>query len=96
MSLTDMKLNTHVIGDLSASGATRTTPYLQVFDFDWTSDWTLTGVANMAWTGTRPVNSNIASQFKFTDLAPVPLPAPVLMLMAALGGLGALRLRKRA
>ncbi|MEM1363674.1 MAG: VPLPA-CTERM sorting domain-containing protein [Pseudomonadota bacterium] len=98
MLLSEMMLNGMSIPPVSSSGGNpRQVSYLQVFDFDWTQDWTLDGNVFFAWDGFQPSQSQLASQFKFTDLnpVPIPLPAPVLMLGAALSGLGLMRLRRK-
>ena len=72
--------------------------YLRVSDFDFTSDFVLSGqyefTANIVSTGPNRNNgSRQAVQFKFTDIATVPVPAAGAMLLAGLGLLG---LRRRA
>lgn len=101
-SFTDLILKdgadkTHSIGSLMpTSGGWQGAGYLQVSDFDFTQDWTLSGNALFDWDGTMPRGSHLGGALKLTtvDPAPVPLPAPALFLiggMAMLGGMRKLR-----
>lgn len=90
--LTDLTLDGRALGDLEAvDGAS----YLAVSGFDFTRSFEITGAFRFDYAGTRP-RSHHAAQFKFTDLevAPIPVPAAGLMLLGALGALGAARLRR--
>ena len=71
--------------------------YLRVTGFDFTSNFTLTGTyqftQNIFTSGPNKNNGSLqAVQFKFTDIAAVPVPAAGALLLAGLGVLG---LRRR-
>ena len=93
ISITGMELNGHEIGNLSGDGIS----YLQVGGIDFTDTFELTGTFMFDVERGDRLRSNMASQFKFTDLAPPP-PAPIPLPAGAwliLGGLGALTMVRR-
>lgn len=97
VTLSGMTLNGHAIPDLAPRGAGGgNAGYLQVSGIDWSANWTLAGLATFSWAGNMPNQSNLNVTFKLTDVAPIPLPAAGLLLLGALGGLGAMARRKRA
>lgn len=70
--------------------------YLRLGDFDWGSDWTLTGQVALRWTTPAvPNNANLDVNFKLTEIGQVPLPASLWLLLAGLAGLGALARRRQ-
>ena len=96
-SLTGLTLNGFALGDnVPAAGEGIGAAYLQVFDFDFASDWTLAGVTRFAWSGDLPAGSRLGSQIKLTNLAPVPLPAAAWLLLGGVAALGAASRRRRA
>lgn len=92
--LKDLSVNDTLLGDLTATG---TTEWAEIGGVDLTKDFAITGSFLFDHQGMNP-QSRFATQFKFTDLptSEVPLPAPVLLLAGAFGGLAFLRRRKRA
>jgi hypothetical protein len=107
ISLTDMRLDGRDIGDLSfgqamddgtAVGAgSAGAGYLQVGNFAFSDPWTLTGQVTLDWAGARvPANSALGATFKLANVpvAPVPLPAAGLLMVAGLGGLALVRRRR--
>ena len=100
-SFTDLVLNGQAVGGLSSDGSMPGgATFLQLGDvFDGTGDFTLTGSLVFDFgTAARVNGSNFAGQFKIgtVEVAPVPLPAAGLLLLAGLGALGALRARRGA
>jgi len=87
----DMAVTGQSLGSVSASdGNVRIALYEGVV-----GDFTLSGTYRLDWTGVRPSGWN--SQLKGLDLPPVPTPEPgsLLLLAAGLGGLAAVRRRRR-
>ena len=96
VELTDMMLGGDPLDDLLyAGGGSQGASYLRVDGFDFAGDWTLTGDAIFSWEGSIPRNSRLDVNFKVTDVvAPIPVPAAGVLLLAALGGLGLARRRR--
>ncbi len=95
-SLTNLVLNGMATGDITASGKA----YSVSTDLDFQSAFTISGTSNFADgiinSGPNKNNgSRLATQFKFVEVAPIPVPAAGILLVAALGGLGAMRRAKR-
>lgn len=90
-SLTNLSLNGMAVGvdNIPAGAGSANTAYTVIENFAFDGDWTLTGVSTFAWDGAAPSGSRLASQFKLTDVAPVPLPAAAWMLLSGLGALAA-------
>ena len=88
MSLTGAA-GTFSLGSMTDPGVS----YLRVSGFDFASDFTLSGTyeftENIVTSGPNRNNgSRQAVQFKFTDIATVPVPAAGALLLAGLGALG--------
>ncbi len=93
LTLTDLMLDGFSLGSVTDEGVN----YIVVSDFDFSSSFSLTGLATFTFGAGDRLGSNLAAQFKFTDLvAPVPLPASLALMLAGLGILGAARARKKA
>lgn len=93
--LTSMQLDGEAIGDLVGDTSA---DYLAVTDFDWDSDWTLTGDILLPLDG--PNGSRPSAQFKLTDLGDtvdttgISEPATLAIIGAGLLGAGLLRRRR--
>jgi hypothetical protein len=96
LALSNLLVNdTLALPDLAGEGVS----YLALGGFDADVDFKLTGTGQFDLDGSRSnVGSNLAAQVKFTDLdvAPIPLPAAGWLLLAGVGGLGAMGARRRA
>ena len=75
---------------ISADGNGDQIEYLKITDID--SDFTLTGTSSFAWTGDKPLRSNLAYQFKVgtqtpegPNPAPTPVPEPASISLFSLG-----------
>ena len=94
-TLGDIRIDGEPVGGLAVS---RTEGYLAVGDVDFTRSFEIDGAFAFFFPDRSP-RSKVAAQFKFTDvelpLAPVPLPAAGLLMLAGLGALGAARRRRR-
>lgn len=93
-TLSDVRIDGEGVGGLAVS---RMEGYLAVGEVDFTRSFDIDGTFAFFFPDRSP-RSKVAAQFKFTDvelpLAPVPLPAAGLLLVAGLGALGAARLRR--
>jgi hypothetical protein len=73
--------------------------YLAVGGIDTTNSFVIEGEATFDFIGTKKPRSNPIAEFKFTnvplEVAPVPLPAAGVLLLAGVAGLGALGARRR-
>lgn len=107
MSLTSMMLDGMSVGNLVSGQATDDggtvgegstgAGYLRIDGFDFSQAWTLTGDVQLTWTGAIPTQSRLDANFKVATIpSEVPLPAAGWLLIAGLGGLGALRRFARA
>ena len=96
VELRNLMLHGSALGDLLfAGGGSQGASYLQVGGIGFAGDWTLTGDAIFSWEGSIPKNSRLDVNFKVTDVvAPIPVPAAGVLLLAALGGLGLTRRRR--
>jgi hypothetical protein len=82
-----------VLGSVLSEDGART--YATITGADFASDWNLTG--DLTFTGPfGKTGSNYAVQFKLVETTPIPLPAAGWMLIAGVGGLVALKRRRKA
>lgn len=90
LNLTNLLLNgTTAIPDVTGANGLR--EWIEVTDFNFASAWSLTG--NVSFVGVPGGNqtSRWNATIKVADVAPVPLPAPALLLLGGLGAFAALR-----
>lgn len=95
-SITDLVLDGMMADDITAPGLS----FARVDDLDFQSMFRISGTtifANDIVTSgpMRNGGSNLAAQFKFAEVAAIPVPAAGILLLGALGGLGAIRRQKR-
>jgi hypothetical protein len=94
VALTNLSFDGMSLPDLSGPQQ-----YLAVGGIDTTNSFVIEGEATFDFIGTKKPRSNPIAEFKFTnvplEVAPVPLPAAGVLLLAGVAGLGALGARRR-
>jgi hypothetical protein len=109
MKLSNLLLNGTAIGGLafgqvlddgnSVGAGSAGAGYLRISGVPFSDPWTLKGKVTLDWAGTAvPAQSRLNANIKLTEIpvAPIPLPASALLLVAGLGGLAALKRRRSA
>ncbi|MEO0622527.1 MAG: choice-of-anchor W domain-containing protein [Pseudomonadota bacterium] len=87
IEISNMTLGGEALPNLSfLGGGSAGAAYLQISGFDLSNDWILSGEVTLTWPSNEnvPSNSQLDVNFKITDVA-VPLPAPIWMMLSALG-----------